>query len=113
MTMKNDEKSEEQLTWGIEELSGKNWCEEFDKFWPDHSKISKICTLMGCFWPKYIIFELKKYRCVIFHDISEWWKIWRKTDFWFGKWHEEFGKFSPEHREVSNLGLSLGPLIQS
>ena len=25
-----------------------------------HSKISKIFTLMSCFWPKYKIFELKK-----------------------------------------------------
>ena len=37
-----------------------NWYDEFDEFWPEHSKISKICTLMGCFWPKDIMFELKK-----------------------------------------------------
>ena len=37
-----------KLTWG------------FDEFWPEHSKKSKICTLMGYFWPKYIIFELEK-----------------------------------------------------
>ena len=52
---------------------------------------------MGCFWLKYIMFELKKYGGVIFHDTGEWCKIWRKTDLWFGKWHEEFSKFSPEH----------------
>ena len=32
---------------------------------------------------------------------------------WFGKWHEEFGKFSPERLKVSKLGLSLSPFIQS
>ena len=48
----------------------------------------------------YILFQLKKYRGVIFHDTEEWCKIWRKTDLWFGKWHEEFGKFSPEHLKV-------------
>ena len=32
-------------------------------------------------------------------------KIWRKTDLWFGKWHEKFSKFSPEYSEVSKLGL--------
>ena len=32
----------------------------------EHSKISQMCTLMGCFWPKYIIFELKWYRGVMF-----------------------------------------------
>ena len=68
---------------------------------------------MGCFWPKYIMFELKKYRGAIFHDTRVWCKIWRKTDLWFGKWHEEFGKFSPEHTKFSKLGLSLGPFIQS
>ena len=30
-----------------------------------------------------------------------------------GKWHEEFGKFSPGNTEVSKLGLLLGPFIQS
>ena len=24
-----------------------------------------------------------------------WWKIQRKADFWFQRWHEEFGEFSP------------------
>ena len=59
------------------------------------------------------MFELKKYREVIFHDTRVWCKIWRKTDLWFGKWYEEFNKFSPEHTKVSKLGLSLGPFIQS
>ena len=42
------------------DLSVQNWHEEFDKFWPEHSKISKICPLMGFFWSKYVMFELKK-----------------------------------------------------
>ena len=46
--------------WRGIDLSVQNWHEEFDKFWPEHSKISKICTLIGCFWPKYIMLELKK-----------------------------------------------------
>ena len=79
--------------WRENDLSVQNWHEEFDKFWPKHSKISKICTLMGCFRPKYIIFELKKYRGVMFNGIEGWYKIWRETDFYFQKWHEEFYKF--------------------
>ena len=94
-------------------MSVQNWHEEFDEFWSEYLKISKMCTLMGYFWPKYIMFELKKYRGVIFHDTEEWCKIWRKTDLWFGKWHEEFGKFSPEHSKVSKLGLWWDPFIQS
>ena len=54
VTMKADAKFEEKF------LSVQNWYEEFDKFWSEHLNISKICTLMGCFWLKYIMFELKK-----------------------------------------------------
>ena len=61
----------------------------------------KSYTLIGPFCAKYITFDLKKYRGVIFHDTEESCKIWRKTDLWFGKWHEEFGKFSSEHLKVS------------
>ena len=46
-------------------------------------------------------------------DTKDCWKIWRKTDLWFGKWHEEFGKFSTEHTKFSKLELSLDPFIQS
>ena len=35
------------------------------------------------------------------------------TDLWFGKWHEEYGNFSPEHLKVSKLRFWLDPLIQS
>ena len=86
-------------------LAVSNWHKEFDNFWSEDSKVSKFFTLMGSFWAKYILFELKKYRGVIFHDIEEWCKIWRKTDLLLGKWHEEFGKFSPEHSKVSQLEL--------
>ena len=77
--------------------SFQSWHKEFDGFWLENLKVSKIYTLMGCFWPKYVIFELKKYRGAIFHDTSVRYKIWRKADLWFGTWHEEFSKFSSEH----------------
>ena len=66
--------------WRRIDLSVQNWHEEFDKFWPEHSKISKICTLMDCFWPKYIMFELKKYRGVMFDGTEYWWKIEAKLN---------------------------------
>ena len=68
---------------------------------------------MGCFWLKYIMFELKKYRGVIFSDNGEWCKLWRKTYLCFQNWHEEFGKFSPEHLKVSKLELWWDSFIQS
>ena len=96
--------------WRGIDLSFQNWHKEFDEFL---TQVSKFYTLMGCFLPKYIMFQLKKYRGVIFHDTRVWCKIWRKTDLWFGKWHEEFGRFSPEHTKFSKLGLLLDPFIQS
>ena len=59
-------------SWKGIDLSVQNWHEEFDKFWPEHSKISKICTLMGFFWTKYIMFDLKKYRelCLVALNID-------------------------------------------
>ena len=41
------------------DFSFQNWHENFEEFWPEHSKITKICTLMGCLWPKYVMFQLK------------------------------------------------------
>ena len=79
--------------WKGLDLSIQNWYEEFDEFWPKHSKFLKIWTLMSFFWLKYIMFELKKYRGVIFDCTEDWCKIWRKTDLYFLKWHEEFCKF--------------------
>ena len=76
-------------------------------------KILKISTLIGSFCARYIKFDLKKYKRIIFHDTEEWCKIWRKTDLWFRKWNEEYGKSSPEHLKVSKLRFWWDPLIQS
>ena len=43
-------------------------------------KDSKFFTLMGSFWAKYILFELKKYRGVIFYENEERYKTWRGID---------------------------------
>ena len=90
-----------------------NWHEEFNKLWPKHTKISKIFPLLGCFWPKYIMLQLRKYRGVMFDGTEYWRKSWRKTDFCFQKWHEEFGKLSREHLKVSKLVLWWDYYIQS
>ena len=37
-------------------------------------------------------FRLKKYRWTISHDTTEWFTLWRKTDFLFEKWNEQFGE---------------------
>ena len=90
------------------DLLFQNWHEEFDKFWPEHLKVSKFFPLMGSFWAKYILFELKKYRGVIFHDTAEWYKIRRGINLLFQNWHEEFDKFWPEHLKVSKFFPLMG-----
>ena len=53
---------------------------------------------------KYLMFDLKEYIGIIFHDTEGGCKIWRKTDLWLGKWHKEYSKFLPEQFKVSKLG---------
>ena len=67
-----------------------NWHKEFDRFWPEHSKVSKIFTLMGSFWAKYILVELKNYSGVIFLGTEEGYKIWRGIDLLFQNRHINF-----------------------
>ena len=88
MTMKNDAKFEEETWLVVSKLTP-----QFDEFWREHLNVSKSCTLMGSFWPKYIMFELKKYRKGMFDGTGDWCKIWSKTDLNFQKW-QEFGKVS-------------------
>ena len=61
---------------------------KFDKFWPKHWNASKKFHFKDSFWPKYIIFDLKKHRRFMFDGIVDWCKIWRKIDLSFQKWHE-------------------------
>ena len=39
--------------------------DEFGKLWPKHSKVSKVHWFLLC---KLLMFDLKKYKGVIFHD---------------------------------------------
>ena len=43
-------------------------------------KSQKVFDLMDSFWAKYILFELKKYRGIIFHETEEGYKICRGID---------------------------------
>ena len=60
-----------------------------------HFDWSLLCKVYNV-WPK-------KVQWSIFHDTEESCKIWRKTDLWYGKWHEEFCKFLSEHLKMSKL----------
>ena len=94
--MCHDSEEWDKIWRGID-LSFQNWHEECDKFWPEHLQVSKISTLLGSFCAKYLSRELKKYIGFIFNVNEEFYKIWKKADFWLWKWREEFGKFLLEH----------------
>ena len=65
MTLKSDTKFEEKLT-----LGSKNDTGDLVTFHPTIQK-SKNFTSMDYFCPKYMRFEVKKYRGVIFHDTEQ------------------------------------------
>ena len=65
MTMKSDAKFLKKLTRGF-----KRDVRNLVNFHATTQK-SENFTLMGCFCPKYMRFELKKYRGVIFHDTEQ------------------------------------------
>ena len=92
----HENEEEYKICRGIDS-SFQNWHKEFDKIWPKHSKVSKIFILMGSFWAKYILFELKKYRGIIFHKTEERYKIWRGIDLSLQNWHKEFDKIWPQY----------------
>ena len=92
MKLKRDAKfgkeSTRRLKIGISNLTN------FD---PSTWKVSKPFILIGSFWANYILFELKKYRGIIFHETEEGYKIWRGIDLSFQNWHKKFDKFWSEH----------------
>ena len=59
--------------------------QEFSKFWPEHSKVSKICTFIGSYCAKYLMFDLKKYSYLSWHWRvmqnlkKKWLVVWKMT----------------------------------
>ena len=65
----------------------------------------KSWNLIGYICLKTTFLHLKHYLHIYLTLLS--------TDLWFGKWHKEYGKFSPEHLKVSKLRFWWDPLNQS
>ena len=74
------------------------------------TKVLKIFPLIDSFWAKYILFELKKYRGVIFYETEKEYKIWRGMDLSFQNSHKKFDKFWPEYSKVLQIFTLLGSL---
>ena len=100
----------EYKIWRVIDLSFKNWHEEFDKFWPERSKVSTIFTSMGSLWAKCILFELKKYGGVIFHETEDGYKTWGGINFSFQNSDKKFENFWPVHLKVSKIFTLMGSL---
>ena len=105
--------------WKMTPELEKNWLVVLNWTWGIWWVLTLACRSLktlhfnGFLVTKYIMFEPKKYRGVIFHDTKEWCKVWRKTELLFEKWHEKFGKFSPEDLKVSKLEIWYDPFVQS
>ena len=88
-------------------MSFQDWHKEFDKFWHEHSIVSKIFTLIGSFWAKYILFEVKSREELSFMIL--------KSDAEFEE-NPTCGlenDMRPEYLKVSKLGLSWDSFVQS
>ena len=92
------------------DLSFQNWLEQFDEFWLEHLKVSKMFISMCSFWAKYILFGLINHRGVISHETEEGYKIWRGIDSSFQNLHKELDKFWNEHSKVSKIFTLMGSL---
>ena len=67
----------------------------------------KIMVLMGFFYPKKKMHELKIYRGVMCHNNEEWCKIRRGTDLSFQNWPEEFDESWPERSKASKICILM------
>ena len=97
MTLKSHAKFEEKLNCGLE-----NDMSNLTNFHQSTWKCQKwyfhwiLLPKVGNTWTKNLQVQ-RKYRGVIFDTTQGWYKIWRKTDLCFHKWHEGFSKFSPDY----------------
>ena len=98
--------------WKMIQKLNRNWLVVLKLTWTSQNltqahENSKKIFLIGSLWPKYILFELEKYRGVIFHDTEELCKFWRKTDQWFEKRQEIWQIFNRALGSVK-IGTLMG-----
>ena len=91
--------------WKGIDLSFQNWQKEFDKIWPENSKVSNTFIWMSSFWENYMLIEIKKWRGIIFHETEEGYKFCKRINLLFQNWHKEFDKVWPEHLKVSKVSF--------
>ena len=77
--------------WRGADLCFEKWHEEFGEFWLNTGK-SQNLHFNGIFLTKVHNLWAKKDRGVIHHYAEGRWKLRRKNDLRFHKWHEKFGE---------------------
>ena len=133
MTLRNDEKSEEELTCrfkidirnlmnfdrGVMFNCTQDWCKVWRKtglwfqkltwgIWQIFTRALKsleIGTLMAYFYLKLKTNELINCGGVMCHDNDEWCKIWRGIDLSVQNWHEEFDNFDQSTQKSQKFAL--------
>ena len=90
--------------WRGIDLSFQNWHKEFDKFWPEYSEVPKKFTLMGSFWEKYILFELKKYRSYL---SWHWRMIQNLKENWLVVWKMASGVLQIFTRALESVKIGI------
>ena len=72
MRLESDVKFEEKLACGLENnMRNLANFHNLTNFYPI-TRISQKSALMGCFWPKYTMPQLKKYSEVMFDGTQDW-----------------------------------------
>ena len=103
MTLECEEKFDEKLTCGLE-----NDLRNLANVHQNMFESLKIGTLMGSFYPKQKMYELKTYRMVVHYDNGEWCKIPNRIDLPVQNWHDKFNKLWPEHLKISKICTLMG-----
>ena len=76
--------------WSVMQSLEKNWLNASKLTWGIWQILTWALKIL-----KYFHFNGLFLSKVVFHYTEGWCKIWRKTDFWSGKWQDKFDKFSP------------------
>ena len=103
---KNVQRSYLSWHWNAMQNLKKNWLVVWKMSWGILEIFTRtlgsviIETLMGSFYPRQKMHELKHCRVVVCNDTEEWWKIWRSIDLSFQNRHKEFDEFWLEHSKV-------------
>ena len=100
--------------WRKTDLLFQKW-QEFGEIWPEHLQVSTTCTFTCSYCAKYLMFDLKKYRVVIFHDTEEWCKIEKVMKNWLAVWKMTWGISQIFTRALERVKLELWwePFVQS